>query len=317
MKLTITFISLVFSSSLMFGQILDRTEQRAKNKTNQRIDNKIDNGIDKGLNAVEGLFSKKKNSKDSKGKDAETTDENQNESAANQAETAKAMSIFGGEAKVEDSYEFDHNVLLNIETYDKKGKQQDPMDMRMYFTDDKPTFGMDIKVEGSESIIIYDMESYQIVSLINNDGQKIGTAMKLNPEKFDDTRKDQSDGDGADYKFVKTGNTKVISGFHCDEYKMESSENDPDMSYTYWVTDETEGNWMQYMANMGSSNKSMSKNFEIPENYPEGAMIQMISASTKNQQKSIMTVTEFNKNQKKKFSTGGYQFMNIPAMGGK
>ena len=66
MKITITFISILFSTSCLFGQIIERTEQKAINKTNQRIDNKIDQGLNKGLDAVEGRFGKKKKSKDMK-----------------------------------------------------------------------------------------------------------------------------------------------------------------------------------------------------------------------------------------------------------
>ncbi|NEN25567.1 hypothetical protein G3O08_18910 [Cryomorpha ignava] len=315
MKLTITLISILFSTALLFGQIVDKTEQRAKNKTNQRIDNKIDNGIDKGLDAVEGLFSKKKKSNDKQSTDDDYSEQSQN--STNSSDTQSAMSMFGGKADVEDSYDFDHNMLLNIDTYNKKGKQQDPMDMRMYFSDDKPNFGMEIEMEGSKSFIIYDMKSYQMVSLIENDGQKIGTAMKFNPEKFEENvKKASEDNSDVTYKFIKTGNSKVISGYNCDEYKMESSESDPEWDQTFWVTDEMDANWMENMSKMASSNKMMAQKFEIPEGYPEGTMIQIISESNKNQEKSIMTVKEYNNNQEKSFSTTGYQFMNIPGMGG-
>lgn len=317
MKLTITFISILFSTSLLFGQIVDKTEQKAINKTNQRIDNKIDQGLDKGLNAVEGLFSKKKKSKDET--ENASTDNSQNETSQTSADNLGAMGIFAGKAVVEDNYEFDHNMLLNIDTYDKKGKQQDPMDMRMYFSEDQPNFGMQMDMEGSKTFIIYDMKTYQMVTLIESDGQKIGTAMKFDPAKFEEAIKDASEEnpDMSDYKFIKTGNSKVISGYNCDEYKVESSESDPDWVSTYWLTDETDANWMQYMANMAASNKAMSNKFEMPENYPKGTMIQIINESVKNQEKSIMTVKEFNKDQEKSFSTSGYQFMNIPGFGVK
>lgn len=311
MKFTITLISILFSSSLLFGQILERTERKAVNKTNQRIDNKIDQGLNKGLDAVEGVFKKK--SKDNSKKEANT------ETPDNTAETQKAMSIFGSSADVEDKYDFDHNMLLNVETYDKKGKKQDPIDMKMFFSDDEPTFGMEMEMEGSKSFIIYDMKTYQMVSLIENDGQKFGTAMKFNQNMISEIEKGvaEEEAKSPTYKFTKTGNSKVISGFNCDEYKVESSEANPDWEATYWITDETEANWIKYMGNMAAVNKNVANQMSMPEDYPSGTMIQMINQSKKNQEKSIMTVKEFNKNQGKSFSTAGYQFMNIPGMGGK
>lgn len=318
MKLAITIITFLFSSTLMLGQIVDRTEQKAKDKTNQRIDNKIDRGIDKGLDAVEGLFSKKKKKSKSKNDSSDDSNSNESEKSSNTENSRSALGMFAGKADVEDNYEFDHNMLLHIDTYDKKGKQQDPMDMRMYFSDNKPNFGMEVEMEGSKSFIIYDMKTYQMVSLIESDGQKFGTAIKLDPEKFEETVKDAAEDqpDISDYKFIKTGNSKVISGYNCDEYKVEGTEIDPEWNSTYWITDEADANWMQYMANMAASNKTMSNKFELPESYPTGTMIQIINESTKNQEKTIMTVKEFNKNKEKSFSTTGYQFMNLPGMGG-
>ena len=315
MKITITFISILFSTSCLFGQIIERTEQKAINKTNQRIDNKIDQGLNKGLDAVEGLFGKKKKSKDNSRNDGDNT--NQTQTTDNSSDAQNAMNIFGGNAVVEDTYEFEHNMLLNVETFDKKGNAQDPTEMRMYFSEDQPTFGMEMEMEGSKTRIIYDMKSYQMVSMIESDGQKFGTAMKLNPELFEETVNDDSEKqDLSDYKFVKTGNSKVISGYNCDEYKVESGESDPDWDATYWITDETDANWMQYMANMAASDKAMANKFEMPDSYPSGTMIQIINESNKNQEKSIMTVKEFNKNQEKSFSTTGYQFMNLQGMDG-
>src|SRR5690606_22689628 len=149
-----------------------------------RIDNKIDQGLDKGLNAVEGLFSKKKKTKDET--ENVSPDNSQSETSETSADKQSTMGMFAGNAVVEDNYEFDHNMLLNIDTYDKKGKQQDPLDMRMYFSDEQPNFGMQMDMEGPKTFIIYDMKTYQMVTLIENDGQKIGTAMKFDPAKFDD-----------------------------------------------------------------------------------------------------------------------------------
>lgn len=314
MKLTITFISIFFSTTLLFGQIVDKTEQKAVNKTNQRIDNKIDRGIDKGLDAVEGLF-KKKNTNDKQSND-NGSDQSQNSAKSSDAQST--MSMFGGKANVEDSYNFDHNILLDVDTYDKKGKKQDPMEMKMYFSDDQPNFGMEVEMEGSKNFMIFDMKTYQIVSLIENDGQKMGVAMKLNPEKFEERldKSSKDDQEKIDYKFIKTGKSKVISGYNCDEYEMESTEKDPEWDQSFWVTDEVDANWLENMTKMAASNKQLSKKMEIPEGYPEGTIIQIISQSTKNQEKSIMTVKEYNKNQKKSFSTSGYQFMTMPSMGG-
>lgn len=320
MKGITTILSILFCSTFVMGQVVDRTEERAKEKTNQRVDQKIDKGIDKGLDAIEGLFSKKKKTDKNEEKendsnsDSAGSDSQNNQESADQS-AAMMSKLFGGDVDVEDSYSFDHNMILNIQTWDKKGKEQDPMDTKMYFSETEPNFGMEVNAEGSESFMIYDMQSYQMVTLINTDGQKMGMAMKFDPANFED-QMEKTKEENIKYSFEKTGKTKVISGYDCEEYVMTSTEGDEEWDYSYWVTDDIEANWMGYMSNMMATNKKMSSEYELPEDYPQGAMIQIIGESKKNEEKTITTVKEFNKNQPKSFSTEGYQFMNMPGMGG-
>ena len=304
MKISATLLFILFSSTLMFGQILDRTENRAKQKANNRVDNKIDSGIDKGLDAIEGVFKKKNKKEDnSTQSDTETTSNNDTQ------QTSDAMSkMFGGEVDVKDSYNFDSNVTLIIQNFDKKGKEGQEMETKMYFSESEPNFGMDVKNSGTESFIVYDMEAYQMVTLIDNGGQKMGMAIQLDPKDFED---DTKAADNTKYTFVKTGNSKVISGYKCEEYKMESSESNPEYDYTYWTTTDIDADWMGTFANAMSSNKNMSKGYEVPKDYPKGSMIQTISASRKSQEKSITTLKEFNKNDRLSVSTKGYQLMSI------
>ena len=301
MKHTTTLFFILFTSTLMFGQIVDRTEDRAKQKANQRVDNKVDQGIDKGLDAIEGLFKKK----DKKEKQVEEpmakSDSEQNSNMLSR--------MFGGDVELKDSYSFDHNVQLVIQTFDKKGKENQEMESRMYFSDSEPNFGMDVNASGAESFIIYDMETYQMVTLIDNDGQKMGMAIQLDSKDFEDD--DDATADNTKYSFVKTGKSKVITGYNCEEYKMESSDSNDEYDQTYWMTTDIDANWMSSFANAMSSNKNMAKKVEVPKDYPKGSMIQVISESRKNKEKTITTVKEYKKNDRVTISTKGYQLMNV------
>lgn len=308
MKLTASLFFILFSSTIMFGQIIDRTEDRAKQKANRRVDNKIDKGLDKGLDAIEGIF-KKKDKKESPA-DPPARSESKATPETGSDETSNMMAkMFGGDVNVKDAYKFDHNVLLTIQTFDKKGQEGDPMETRMYFSDSEPNFGMDVTTPQAESFIIYDIEAYQMVTLIDNSGQKMGMAIQLDPSDFDDA---DDDADNAEYSFVKTGNSKVISGYQCDEYKMESTEKDPEYDNTYWITTDINANWMSTFANAMASNKQMAQKVEIPKGYPKGSMIQTISQSRKSKEKTITTVKEYKKNDRVTISTKGYQLMSMP-----
>jgi hypothetical protein len=153
-----------------------------------------------------------------------------------------------------------------------------------------------------------------MVTLINYGGQKMGMAMKLDPENFEEYSKDEDDGEVNDYssaKFTKTGRTETISGYTCHEYKMEHSEQDDDYDYYYWVAPDADIDVMKSMSDMMSSNKQMSKNYQMPTNYPEGSMIRMVTEKKKNDEKTVMTIKEVNRNQPETFSTVGYRMMSM------
>ncbi len=316
MKYVATFLSVLFCTSIAFGQILDRTENRAKNKVNNRVDRKIDSGIDSGLDALEGVFKKKNKNKE---KEIEQTDEVEMAERSGDSETRVAetnTSAYSSSTKIEDDYTFNHNLKLNIQSFDKKGKAQEAMDMKMYFSDSEANFGMELNASGAESFVIYDMASYQMISLIDANGQKIGMSMKIDPEKMEKQMSDAEEKNKSEaYSFVKTGDSKVISGFKCEAYKMDGPDSN-EWDQTLWMTEDTDADWMGYMSNMMATNKKMQGSYQMPENYPKGSVIQIISESTKNQEKTIMTVKEIHKNQPKTFSTNGYKFMNFPGMGG-
>ena len=121
--------------------------------------------------------------------------------------------------------------------------------------------------------------------------------MKLDPEKFRDS--EDSNKGQAKFTFEKTGRTKMISGYNCEEYKLSDPESDPETTTTFWMTDEIDANWLEMMSKIASTNKKMQKDFILPEDYPKGSMIQIINASTKNGEKTITTVEKINKNDRK------------------
>lgn len=308
------FLILLLSSPLCNAQIVDRTERRAKQKANNRVDRKVDQGIDKGLDAIEGLFGKKKKSKEEETDPA--SDEKQAETATSKNNPYSQM--MGGDVDVQDSYTFDHNILLDVQSFDKKGKPEMSNKMKMFFAESTPHFGMEMKSSGSDNFMIYDMKAYEMVTLMDQGERKMGVAMKFDPSNFENVNDgDQSSAANREnVRFEKTGRTKTISGYSCDEYKVIDPEGDPDTENHVWMTQDIDANWIGMMSNMMATNKKMQKELTLPDSYPAGTVIQVVSSSTKNQEKTVMTVEEINKNQKKVISTSDYQMMSMPG-GGK
>ncbi len=306
MKLLLTTLacSLVLLSS---GQIVDKTEQKAKDKTNQRVDKKIDAGIDSGLDAIEGLFKKKKQKK-------ESTEATSSEATA---EEQQAMDIFmtSGSAavSVQDQYNFDHKVTMRSKLFDKHGKESVNQLITMLFSDNSEYFGMEMNsAETGETTIIYDLGNKQMITLINMQGQKIGMAATVDPDQIDD---EKTPDEQATIVFTKTGNEKTISGYDCIEYLLEDPESDENMVQKIWMAPDANLNWMEGLSNFGQANGvGPSPTSSLPDSYPEGSLIEMIVEDENGKPTVITTVEEINMNASQTLSTAGYTFMNIGGM---
>jgi len=305
MKYLSLLIALCFSLNLS-AQVVDKTEEKAKKKANQRVDKKIDKQIDKGLDAIEGLFGnkkKKRKEKNEKGSQNDSPSSNQMESV---------MSMMGTE-NIDRTYEFDHNFRLKIENY-KKDKLDSEMIMKMYINEQ--TSSMGVKLEGAEAeqvdFMVYDMKGQEMLTMMNNDGQKMG--MRIVTKDNPGAENDQVD--TPNIRFEKTGNSKSISGFDCDEYKLiyeSDTEDENQGDQFFWITDETEADWIKSMTKMATHSPNMPVNYGVPNTYPDGSVIQMVQTMDNEEEKSVVTVLEMNMNDSFSFSTKGYPFMQMPS----
>lgn len=304
-----TFLLAIYALSIQ-AQVIEKTEEKAQQKTEQRLDQKIDNGIDNGLDAIEGLFLKKKEKEIAEEYDAEYT---ASENSSNDAEAAAMMKMMGSsEVQVQDEYKFDHRFVLLTENFDKKGNLDQSNEMTLLAKEESSVTGILMNQEGINTSIIYDLDNYKIITLMNVSGQKMGTTVSIDKSQVASmlSEGDSEKGDKGEIPtFKKTGETKTISGYSCDEYVVENLENSDGTKMVYWITDEAEIEWIESMSNMSSMNKQMP-NMHAGTGYPEdGSIIQMI-VEEKNGGRMVMTVKEAETNKEIIISTEGYTFMN-------
>jgi len=307
MKYFSLLISIFFTLNIS-AQIVDKTEDKAKKKANQRVDRKIDQQLDKGLDAIEGLFGKKKKKKDD-------SDEKEVENSPNSNQMGSIMGMMGSE-EIDRTYKFDHNFRLKIESF-KKDKLDSEMTMKMYMSEETSTMG--VKMEGAEAeqldFMVMDMKENEVLTMMNNNGQKMGIRIETDPV----TEEEQQQESAPQVRFEKTGNSKTISGFSCDEYQIiyeSKTEDHSEGEQYFWITDETETDWIKSMSRMASHSPNMPVNYDVPDSYPDGSVIQMVQYDESKNEKSVITVLEMNMNDSYSYSTSGYTFMKMPSSGG-
>lgn len=291
MKQIIIVLCLFLGAQVSQAQIVDRTKDRAEEKANNRADQRIDQGIDKGLDAIEGLFKKKNKSKD---KPANKSSENSGEPG----EAPDFSGLFGGKADVKDEYTFQHEVKMQVEGTDKKGKDSYVQDIAIYLSDESPEVGINTVSEGVKALMVMDMEKLVVVTLMDQEGQKFGITAKLNGDMLEVEEDSEDTPD-----FRKTGNTKDILGYSCEEYLSE----DGDYSYQIWVTDEVELDVQQAFGGMAGMKKPPTM---VAPGTPNGMMMEMNSVSKKHEEEKVrMLVTAINENSPHAISTEGYMFL--------
>lgn len=297
MKYTIMVLCLVLGTLASQAQIVDRTKDRAEKKANNRADQRIDQGIDKGLDAIEGLFKKKDKSKD---KTAKKSSENSGGSGevSKSGEVADFPGLFGGKADVKDQYAFQHEVKMQVESTDKKGKDSYVQDISIYLSDESPEVGIKTVSEGVKALMVMDTENLVVITLMDQEGQKIGVTAKLNGDMLEVEADPEETPD-----FRKTGNTKEILGYTCEEYLSE----DEDYSYQIWVTNDVDLDVQQAFGGMAGMKKSPT--MVAPET-PNGMMMEMKGISKKHEEEQVhLLVTEINKNSPHAISTEDYMFL--------
>jgi len=208
-----TFILLLLSVFLMpvYGQfgsfgkkILDKTadnlENRIENEVSDRIANEIASRAMKPVNAVlDSIFKAEKVDWEKMGKSME-------EFATEMDRTAD----------LPDAYKFDMVLDVEMKDYDKTKHK-----MKMYLSKTKSIFAMQTPDDGDQKddIIVMDFEKgltgmYRVV-----DGKKEVSAIpNLTEFGLAIATSAIDEEDLADFTFEKTGKTKKIHGYQCDEY---------------------------------------------------------------------------------------------------
>lgn len=141
--------------------------------------------------------------------------------------------LFGGKVdlKYNEEYSFTSRLYMQTEAYDKKDVTK--MDLYMYYSAISPNIGMETKSITDEkgnstpiaSSMVMDGENKCFIALTDINGTKMGIISAINDEN---TAQTQQDGKpvqkNTPTNFTKTGNTRVIAGYKCDEYTYQNAE---------------------------------------------------------------------------------------------
>jgi len=273
---------------------------------NRQIDHKIDSAIDKSAQDER----EKKQKEESEANDADKTAGKEKSGTK-----SKSTGLFGGkiDIKYNDEYQFTGRIFMQMETYDKKDVIKS--DFYTYFNLNNLNAGIDLQTvdpnDGKtviSTVFLFDHDNRAFLMLISS---TIGTISAV-PSDSALAAQVKAQGEKAKQPVVnKTGNSRTIAGYKCDEYKVVDPDK-PGYSLVWMTKDFKAKADTRYWGKSG---------MPTYYNYPgfEGAvMLAMEEFDKNNDLAAKMETKEVNENFKHSISTVGYTFSKVNFMqGGK
>ncbi len=268
---------------------------------NRQIDNKIDSAIDKSA-------------KD-KAKEKEQADKNQTDNTSVQDNTgtkATGRGLFGGkiDIKYDDEYKFTGRIYSQLESYDKKDVVKS--DYFTYFNNNALNAGIEVKSletkDGKEAlptVFLFDNDNRCFMMLMENGDSRTGIISTLPSDSAITAQaKSQKTSTPAQRTITKTGKSRNIAGYKCDEYKVVESDNDGYSNV-----------WMTKDVKLKADKKYWGKaGMPAYYDYPgfEGALMLAMESFDKNNNPVMkMETKEINENFSHSISTKGCTFMKM------
>jgi hypothetical protein len=218
--------------------------------------------------------------------------------------TNAIMEGFGisDDARYNKEYKFDSWFKMQITEYKKNGKMDSQVVYDNYFSKEKLDYGMEYREDETRSTILYIADSSTMLILTDEDGEKTGFATRFDPEKLEGTTEEEKP-ENSGLESYKTGNTKKILGYTCDEYLIEDEDSEVHM----WVSEK-----LGKEINSGMlSNPNAFGNAFLLSRSVNGMTMEYELMDKSSGEKTEMLVTDLDLNRDYSIHTEGYNILTM------
>jgi len=195
---------------------------------------------------------------------------------------------FGGliagkvDLKYNEAYTFNNYLYMQVEIYGEKEPLK--MDYYIYFNNDNQNGGVETRMDAStdeadiKSSIVVDGTNKCMIMLTDMGNTKFGMISAI-PEETEEQKPRET---GIKEEITKTGNTRIIAGYKCDEYLYRDPE---EKSYgKIWVTRD-----LRMFSDRRAMNKSGLPSFYGSKELEGGAVL---ATETYDENNKLITRTE-------------------------
>jgi hypothetical protein len=266
----------------------------------RKLEHKVDSAVDKS------------DRDEAKAKQADQKQSDTSSAQSKGGTKATGRGLFGAkiDIKYDDEYKFTGRIYMQMETYDKKDVLKS--DYYTYYNSNTLNAGIEmLPVDAKQgdknvpTIFLYDNDNKCFMMLLENGSSKTGMISTLPSDSAMAAQaKNQKGTNPEKATITKTGNSRVIAGYKCDEYKIV----DPDK-------DGYSNVWMTKDVKLKADKKYWGKSgMPTYYNYPgfEGSMMLAMESFDKNNKTTMkMETKEINDKYSHSISTVGITFMKM------
>ncbi|HOO84371.1 MAG TPA: DUF4412 domain-containing protein [Prolixibacteraceae bacterium] len=289
---------------------INQAKNSAEDRASEEVNEEVDKGVNKFIDNLIGEDSTQNQNNTGERKPPENAAEN---SQANVNRFMQNLGISTADVKKKDIYKFTSQIVTVTESTDEDGIQQSPVEFIINANESNSDFMFEAKDNGNQTATIFDNENKCMLVLSEENGKKTGFATKFDPEAVAEganamyesgmiaaEMEELEEVEEEECEMAKTGRTKTISGYKCDEFRCETNSE----IEVAWITKEISA----------SKNKLFGQTpwgSDFSNSLLEGMIIQYETKSKLDKSSSVMTVKSIDSNKNSTFSTAGYQISSL------
>ena len=224
----------------------------------------------------------------------------------------KGLGLSTTPVPIDDVYKFDHLIQMHIESFDKGGKKESDSEFITHFNPNTKSMAYQAisgdMAEG-QGVFIIDAENKATIILTEDNGEKAGIVYGLGGylesigktyEEEDVDMAETPESYAANPNVKKTGRTKTIAGYKCEEYVYDDEYSKSNV----WITKDMKLNAQDFMS-------TLFKTSIASQGMGWGYMMEATSVDKESGEKSIMKVTKVDNNSHVRFSMSDYEITNL------
>jgi len=265
------------------------------NVSNAQIGSKLKDKLNKALNKPDSSANK-----------------NQEDNQQTESKPRGLGGLLGGKTDIKhnDEYDFTGRIYMVMEAYDKKDVSKS--DFYTYFNANTSNAGIEVSVANPDkkdasipTQFIFDNDNRCFMMLMENEGSKTGIISTIPSDSAMNAQvKNQKGTEKSPATITRTGNTKMIAGYKCEEYKV--VEEGEDGYANVWMTKD-----VKIKADKRNWGKAGMPTYYGNPEFEGSMMLAMESFDKDNKPEMKMETKEINENFKHSISTIGYSFLKM------